>query len=77
MKIIAQDGIQYEVFELEANDNKLYGKPKKVKDKPVLLGEYDSGNKLYSVMAEAYCQNQLNKNSIFRMPGNEEVELTM
>jgi hypothetical protein len=77
MKVIAQDGKQYEIFEITANGNKLYGQPKKVKDNPVFLGEYDSSKKLYMVMAEAYCQNQLNKISVFRMPANEEVEDTI
>lgn len=68
MKIIDQQGIKQEIFELEQQECKLYGQPKSIKKPQVLLGKYDSIKRVFEVMSEAYALNSKNKELTYTMP---------
>lgn len=68
MKVISQQGEEYEVFELECQGCKLYGQPKNIKENKVILGEFSSLKRTIEVMAEMYCLSNEDKNNVYVIP---------
>lgn len=68
--ITCQKGIKHDIIELEMVGNEIKGQPRKLKEKPVLLGVYGDTKRTCEVMAETWCLNLNDKLASFVMPLN-------